>query len=130
MASTVVEGLDIDHILLDSIDEGLTDLFGPNLKQAFYGYFEEKFGFTRESIALRLDKFLVALSETFGAVGFVVLGRTIAKRLYSSLGLPFKEQASYTLLDYVKEAKMLLRLSELDCQPSPSPVESPEPYSL
>jgi hypothetical protein len=114
MASTTIEHHDMDYVLLDSMDHALTNLFGPNAKQAFYGYFEEKFGFTRESITLRLDKFLVALSETFGVTGVVVLGRTIAKRLYSNLGLPFKEQPAYTLLDYVKEAKIILRLSELD----------------
>jgi hypothetical protein len=114
MATAMVERHDVDYVLLDSIDQALTDVFGPSAKQAFYGYFKEKLGFTKESMTLRLDKFLVALSETFGSTGVVVLGRTIARRLCSNLELVFKEEPNYTLLDYVKEAKMLLRLSEPD----------------
>lgn len=108
----------IDSILLDSVDRALTDRFGVRVTQAFYSYFEEKFGLTRELIATRLDKFVLAISETFGEGR--VLDRAIAKRFYDGLGLRFNERPAYSLLDYVKEARVIL-LGEGEPDPTRTP---------
>jgi hypothetical protein len=101
---------DLGGLLLDSLDEALVDLMGARFRQPFYHYFEERYGITRDVIPYRLDEFVVSLAELFGVLAMKTFGRAIAKRLYLKLGLEFSNQEEYTLLDYVKEARMNLPL--------------------
>lgn len=96
---------DLGGLLLEAVDEYVRDVMGEGVREAFYGYFEEKFHLSKGSIPNRLDEFVVVLSETFGLSGVAVIGRGVAKRLYTKLGLKFIEKPGYTLLDYVKEAE-------------------------
>lgn len=96
---------DLGGLLLEAVDEYVRDVMGEGVREAFYGFFEEKFHLSKESIPNRLDEFVVVLSETFGMTGGAVTGRGVAKRLYAKLGLKFIEKPGYTLLDYVKEAE-------------------------
>ena len=106
MISTLAsrDGRIIDSIMLDSIDVSFTNLFGPYVTQAFYVYFKEKFGLTRESMVSQLDRFLSAIHETFG----VEQERAIARVFYTNLGLQFNDQWNHTLLEYLNEAKRTL----------------------
>jgi len=106
MTSTLASrnGHDIDSTMLDSIDASFTNLFGPYVTQAFYVYFKEKFGLTRESMVSQLDRFLSAIHETFG----VDQERAVARVFYTNLGLQFNDRWNYTLLEYLNEAKRTL----------------------
>jgi len=101
---------DLGGLLLDSLDEALADLMGARFRQPFYHYFEKRYGITRDIIPNRLDKFVVALAELLGVLATRTFGRAIAKRLYLKLGLEFSNHEEYTLIDYVKEARMNLPL--------------------
>ncbi len=105
-----VERRNLDSILLDSMDQTLTGMFGVQITRAIYSYFEEKFGIRREEMVPHFDRLLLAFSEAFGERG--VLERAVAKRFYANLGLRFIEQPTYALLDYFKEAKNLLTAEE------------------
>jgi hypothetical protein len=96
---------DFDRLLLDSMDEALTDVFGAEFREMFYRYLEVRFCIMKATFPSRLDDLASALSTTFGPTGSLVLGRAIAKRLYSKLGIRFIEKPDWTLLEYFDHLK-------------------------
>jgi hypothetical protein len=95
-----MDGRDFGRLLLDSVDEALTDLFGVGFREMFYRYLEAKFCIMKATFPSRVDDLAIALSTTFGPTGSLVLGRAIAKRLYSKVGTRFIEKPDWTLLEY------------------------------
>src|SRR5208283_3555744 len=97
----------IDALLLESMDEALTDLLGRRTLEAVYDYMERNCFVARNEIPSRLDDFFKLLNETFGKGGSTI-GKVIAKRLYAKLGWEFVNIHSYELIDYVTTAKRRL----------------------
>jgi hypothetical protein len=95
---------DLDRLLLESADESLTDLLGAKVRQATYVSLEKNYGLARKDIPGRCGEFDSSLDKVFG-VGGRTIGKAIAKRLFSKLGLRFFEKPGYRIQDYVKEAK-------------------------
>jgi hypothetical protein len=100
MEAGLMHESDFDRLLLDSMDEALTDVFGAEFREMFYWYLEVRFRIMKARLPSRLDDLESALSTTFGPTGSLVLGRAIAKRLYSKLGARFIEKPGWTLLEY------------------------------
>ncbi len=98
---------DIDRLLLEAADESLTDLLGAKVRQATYVSLERNYGLAREAIPEKCEKFGSSLEKIFG-VGGRTIGKVIAKKLFSRLGLEFSEKFGYQIQDYVKEAKAAL----------------------
>jgi len=98
--------MDPDRLLLDSFDEGLARLLGESVRESIYHYCEECFSLPKDSIPKRLDEFVSVLTKTFGVVGVAAFGGAIARKLYSKLGLEFVQKPGYTLLDYMREARI------------------------
>ena len=97
----------IDALLLESMDEALTDLLGRRTREAVYDYLERNCLVARNEIPSQLDDFFKLLSETFGKGGSTI-GKVIAKRLYAKLGWEFVDINSYELVDYVTAARRRL----------------------
>ena len=76
----------IDALLLESMDEALTDLLGRRTREAVYDYMERNCFVARNEIPGRLDDFFKLLNETFGKGGSTI-GKVIAKRLYAEAGM-------------------------------------------
>jgi hypothetical protein len=98
---------DLGGLLLESLDEAFADLMGTAVRESFYGYFEKRYGISRAAIPERLEEFVSILAESLGVVGAGRIGRAVAKRLYTKLGVKFTVREDYTLLDYFREAKSL-----------------------
>ncbi|MEM2896688.1 MAG: hypothetical protein QW265_03970 [Candidatus Bathyarchaeia archaeon] len=96
-------GKAFNKVLLESIDEGFLKL-GESVKHAIYWHIERNYGIKREEIPDRLKEFHEALIGLFGA-GAKVIERLVAKSLYGKLGLSFEERESWSLIDYIEEAK-------------------------
>jgi len=94
----------IDGLLLESMDEALTDLLGRRTREAVYDYLERNCLVARNEIPNRLDDFFKLLNETFGKGGSTI-GKVIARRLYAKLGWEFVDIPSYELVDYVATAR-------------------------
>ncbi len=94
----------IDALLLESMDEALTDLLGRRTREAVYDYLERNCLVAPNEIPGRLDDFFKLLNETFGKGGSTI-GKVIAKRLYAKLGWEFVDIHSYELVDYVATAR-------------------------
>jgi len=68
-------------LLLNSVDEGL-DVLGASAKHAIYYTLKKKYGVSREDIALKPEKFSLALRSIFGSLGaqFLVSIRSLPKK--------------------------------------------------
>ena len=122
MEAVEMQESEFNSALLDSIDQTLTDVFSPEVKEMLYRYLETKVGIVRRALPSRLDGLGSVLSTLFGPKGNSVLERTIAKRLYSKIGLRFIEKPSYTLPNYVEDAKTQLPThSEVSAQEKQDP---------
>lgn len=91
-------------LLLESIDEALTDLLGRRAREAVYDYLERNCLVARNELPTRLEAFVTLLDDTFGK-GSKTIGRVVAKRLYSKLEWEFIEVPGYGLVGYVEAVK-------------------------
>jgi hypothetical protein len=76
---------DTDRLLLESLDEVLGDLFGKQVRDAFYDHMERNYYVGREDLPKRLGDFLLILERTFGQSSKTI-ERTLARRLCTKLG--------------------------------------------
>jgi hypothetical protein len=92
-----------DLLLLQSIDQALSDLLGRRAKEAIYDYLERRCYMSTDEIPRRLAEFCRILQASFGKGGYTIQ-KTIARRFYSRLGKSFIDYPGYTLVDYVEKA--------------------------
>jgi len=91
-------------LLLESIDETLTDLLGRRTREAIYDHLERNHLVARNEIPDKLDALLELLDETFGR-GSKTIGKAVARRLFTKLEWEFNEVPGYGLSDYVIAVK-------------------------
>jgi hypothetical protein len=60
----------------------------------------------KDEVPSRLDMLLLALKTNFGSSSSQVIGKAIARRFYSQLGLEFSDNPQRTLIGYVENAKL------------------------
>lgn len=104
LAEPLEEGRVLAQALSDSIDEALREVLSEEVRDAVFRYFEATFHTSKADLPKHIEDFVNILSAIFGNSGSLVLGRAIAKRLYSKLGLRFTGESNRTLLDYLKQA--------------------------
>jgi len=92
-----------DLLLVESVDQALSDLLGRRAKEAIYDYLERRCYMSRDEVPDRLAEFCQILLANFGKGGHTI-EKTIARRFYSKLGKPFVDYPGYGLLDYVERA--------------------------
>ena len=94
----------LDDLLVDVVDETLKEVFRDEGTRAIYDYLENKSHLRREEIAERPEIFSAGL-EMLMVSAAQVIEKMIVKRLYSKLGLRFREREGYEFSDYVKELR-------------------------
>lgn len=94
----------LDLLVLESIDETLTDLLGRKSREAVYDYLERNCLLGRIEVPRRLDEFFRLMDDTFGK-GSKTIAKVIARKLYAKLGWEFVEIPSYELEDYIELLK-------------------------
>lgn len=90
-----------------AIYEGLL-IFSEGTRNAICSYLERNHHIKVEEVPDRLETFHEALRSLFGS-GTKVVEKAIAKILHAKLGLSFEEHDDWTLIDYVKNVKKLMR---------------------
>lgn len=98
-------GRDFNGTLKKAINETIQSLLGPGVLEALYRVLAEKHSVTTEELPCRMEKLWEVLEQGLGHVSSRTVGRSIAKRFYSELGLQFVPNPEWTLLDYLEEAK-------------------------
>jgi len=99
--------VDFDRLILESVDEALTDILATRTTQALYCYLEQNHSIRRDQLPEKLDVFEDVCKNLFGA-GRGTIAKAIARRLYSKLGWAFWEVATFGLVDYVNRARIRL----------------------
>ena len=97
-------GKKFDQMLLECVDESLADLLSPKVRDAAYSVMERTYSIPRNDIPRKPNQFGTCLEQVFGVAGKTI-GRTIARRLYSKLGLEFFDKPGYVFHDYIRAAK-------------------------
>jgi hypothetical protein len=105
MGTELMHESELGRLLLDSVDEALADVLGAEFREIFYRHLEVRFRMMKAMLPSRLGDLASVLSTTFGTTGSLVLGRAIAKRLYSKVGIGFVEKPGWTLVEYFDHIK-------------------------
>ena len=97
-----------NSLLVECIHETILSLLSLQVAEALYAHLEDHYSIGRDEIPYRLETLLSTFEKIFGPSGRIV-GKAIAKRFYSRLGLKFEEATTKTLVEYVEQAKMMLQ---------------------
>ena len=89
----------------------MVSLLSRQVAEALYERLEKDYSISKDELPSHLDKLLLALEETFGH-SVDVIGRAIAKRLYSKLGFDMSILPRGDLIDSVEKAKRMLESRE------------------
>jgi len=103
----VDETIGYKKVFLKAVDEGLSAL-GEGIAQAIYYHIEKKHGIKREQILDRPEVFHRALGSLFGS-GAIVVEKLISKGLCTTVGISYEEHEDWSLVDFVKFAKKIVR---------------------
>ena len=97
---------DFNAILAESIRETIAQLLSPKVVESVFEHLEKVYSIKKDEIPSRLDMLLLALETIFGSRSSGVIGKAIARRLYSRLGLEFSDDPQMNLVGYVEKAKL------------------------
>lgn len=100
---------EFEKILLETIDEGMVQVFGNTSTGVIYDYLKGNHKLSKEDIPENLEVFSFSLEKMFG-FGAILLEKLVLKKLYKKLGLKYEEKKGYKFLDYIKELKSQILL--------------------
>jgi hypothetical protein len=103
----------VDGLLLQSIDEVLSDLLGRRAREAIYDHLERNHSLARSEIPKHITKFLELLDETFGKGGRTIW-KLIVRRMYEKLEWKFYDNPGYEFIDYMEEIRVKVAKSLMD----------------
>jgi hypothetical protein len=103
----LLPGEDFNAILIESIHDTIANLLNLKVAKALFEHLEKVYSIKKDEVPSQLDTLLLALKTPFGSRSAQVMGRAIAKRFYSRLGLEFLDDPQRTLAGYVESAKLI-----------------------
>lgn len=89
-----------DYLLLESVDETLSDLLGRRSRDLIYDHLATQYRYGREELPGKIYEFYEFLESTFASGGKTV-GRTIVRRLSDKLGYEFVNVPGFEFYDYL-----------------------------
>ena len=99
-----------NKILLESIDETISNLLSKKVEDALYTHLERVRSVPKDEIPYRLDVLSSTLEDTFGSTGSLTISRAIARRLYAKLEMsPINVTPARTLKEYIENARKNFR---------------------
>ena len=96
-----------DVLLLESLDETLSDLFGSNTSRMIFEYL--RCVISREEIPRQPSKFFALLADITGPKVAKIIGRAVARKLCAKLRWEYNENGAFEVADYVETAMARLR---------------------
>jgi hypothetical protein len=103
----------VDDLLLQSIDEVLSDLLGRRAREAIYDHLERNYSLARSDLPKHVSKFLELLEATFGKGGRTIW-KLIARRMYEKLEWNFYDNPGYEFIDYLEEIRVKITKSLIE----------------
>jgi len=98
---------DFNDLLVDAIDETLSEVLGHRVNQVFWYHFQAFLGINRDEMPQHLDTLFTALNTVFG-VGGETIGRRIIRKLYAKGKVPLNYTDGRPLLEYIEELEQIL----------------------
>ena len=92
--------------MTESIRETIAQLLSPKVFESVIEHLNKVHSVKRDEIPSRLDILLLTLDNIFGKTSSGVIGKAIARRFYSRLGLQFSDDPQMTLVAYIEKAKL------------------------
>jgi hypothetical protein len=96
--------------LIESVDDTISGLCGPNVVEPFHTYLKSRFDLDQNNLPYRLSILASAIDCAFGETPARTICKAIARRLYDKFGCEFVEMKGYGIGEYVELAKMRLGL--------------------
>jgi hypothetical protein len=96
-----------DAALVYSIDTVLTETLGPRTKEVVYDQLAKEYSLVREEFPIHLEEFCAVLEEGLGPAAWL-LEKSIAKRLYSTLGCNFTDAPKVGIIEHVALVKEII----------------------
>ena len=94
----------LDALLVECVDEVLTDLLGRKAREAIYDYLVRHYSIARENLPRNLHRFFELLDQTFGR-GSKTIGNAIVRKLFEKLNWEFTEIPGFEFFDYLESAR-------------------------
>jgi hypothetical protein len=98
---------DFDDLLVDSVDEAVTEILGADVTPILWRYWTGDLGITRENMPNHLLKLFESIQTIFGAGGETV-GEQVIKRLYTKANIPLEYSHVRPLEEYAEKLKQIL----------------------
>ena len=92
-------------LLLDSIDEGLKEIFGGTATEIIYDYLKDKYSLKREEISEKLEVFIEGLEAFFSSSAACVVKKNVLKNFYSTFGLQYQNEEGHSFIDHVTKLR-------------------------
>jgi hypothetical protein len=102
---------DFNKELLKAINETFFSLLGQGALYSLTDYLKQHHSISPSEWPDHLDLLLGFVGSCLGSATEKTVGRAIAKRLYWKLGMEFTNNPTYTIFDYIHDAK--LKISEM-----------------
>jgi PAS domain S-box-containing protein len=119
-----VEGSrEFDVLLLDVVDETLTQIFRDVGVRVIYASFEQNCQLKREEIPAKPDAFTVCLGKLLASAA-PVIEKLIVKSLYRKCGVEYVESAIFNFSDRVKELKKMCIMKKKESSKNKTEAES------
>jgi len=99
-------------LLIESIHETIAQLLSLEIAEMLFEHIEKVYSIKKDDLIaygafpIGQAKLLFVLKAVFGSSGSQVIGKAIAKRFYSRLGLEFSDDPQRTLIAHVGRAKL------------------------
>jgi hypothetical protein len=100
-------GLSFDDILVDSVDEVITEVVGGKTSSIFWRHYQAFIGVTRDEMSHQLPKLFESIQTIFGT-GDGTVGERVIKKMYAKAHLPIEYGDRRPLVEYAEELKEIL----------------------
>jgi len=97
----------VEEYIASSVDEAIGEMLGQAVVDYFYAVLREK-GISRRDLSGRMRLFCSLLDDEFG-VQSAAIQRQVARKLFGKLGLEFSHDEQKMLLNYIQDAKEMIR---------------------
>jgi hypothetical protein len=98
---------DFNDLLIDSVDEVVTEVLGPKVSSVFWRQYQAFLGITREEMPNQLPRLFASLDMVFGRAG-ETFGDRVVRRLYEKANVPLKNPPRRTPLENAEELRRAL----------------------
>jgi hypothetical protein len=100
-----------DDLLINSVDEAVSEILGPRITSMFWRHFQAYLGITREEMPSHISQLIRSLQEIFGTGGQTV-GEIVIRKLYQKAGVSLNFSRNHPLAEYAEELKQILAKDE------------------